>query len=380
MNRRSLHLYATVFVTSLGMSTYIYFVPIFAQTFAATFLDLGYIGSANALAYAITPLMVGYLADRFNRARLFTLGIVINVFAAIVLILSRSVGDIVLFRLLGGFGYGFFWPTAEALVTDLAPIDKRVREMGLYSVAWASGFLVGPLVGGFIVQGFGFIWLFAISAALIALAIVPDVLWIVPGYQQSRRISQNFSGSFSTILKLRSWYLMVICYGIVFSIMSAIFPGYANSVGVSPEKIGLLFTVFGVSRIAVFATSERFSEFGEKRALITAAGIISVGGLAITANPDFTGFLVSLIFMGGCFGVIFPLAINLISRHFPNERVGFAVGSYETAFGVGFAVGPLLAGTVAAIANPSLTFLVISFCGVMMSVFVASGRTYQNSK
>lgn len=364
------------------MGMYIYFVPVFAQTFAATFLDLGYIGSANALAYAITPMLVGYLADRFNRVRLFTLGIVINIFAAIVLILSRSVGDIVLFRLLGGFGYGFFWPTAEALVTDLAPVGKRVREMGLYSVAWASGFLVGPLIGGFIVQGFGFILLFVVSATLIALAIVPDVLWLVPGYQQKRRMAQNFSGSFSsfsTILKLRSWYLMVVCYGVAFSIMSAIFPGYANSLGVSPEKIGLLFTVFGVSRIIVFATSERYSEFGEKRALIAASSIISMGGLAITVIPNFTGFLVSLIFIGGCFGVIFPLGINLISRHFPNERLGFAVGSYETAFGIGFAVGPLLAGTVAALANISLTFLVISFFGVMMIFFVILGRTYPNS-
>lgn len=65
---RLTHLHVSVFVASLGLGLYVYFIPVFAQTFGATFLDLGFIGSAYAVTYAITPIVIGYLADRLNRA------------------------------------------------------------------------------------------------------------------------------------------------------------------------------------------------------------------------------------------------------------------------------------------------------------------------
>ncbi len=379
LNQQSRRLYVSVFVASLGLGTYIYFIPVFAQTFGATFLDLGFIGSAGALAYAMTPILIAYLADRFNRVWLFSLGLTINALATIVLVLTRSVGDIVLLRLLGGFGYGFFWPSAEVLVTDLAPVEKRVREMGYYSVAWASGFLIGPLIGGYIVQSFGYVALFTISTVLIAIALVFTVVWVAPGYRPKIEMRPDFSGSGSTIRKLASWYLMILCYGVVFSVIATIFPGYANSVGVSPAIIGLFFTVFGISRIVIFATSERYARLGEKRALLFSSVILATGVLIIGVFSNFPAFLVSSILVGGSFGVIFPLTISLISRHFPNERLGVAVGSYETVFGVGFTVGPVLAGVIASLSNISLSFLLMSFFGFLMVPFVITAQIHRET-
>ena len=90
-----------IFVSSLGLGAYSYFVPVFAQTFGATFFDLGVIGSANSLAYALTPMVAGYLIDRFNRSWIFASALLINAVATIILVLSRSVSDILVLRLLG---------------------------------------------------------------------------------------------------------------------------------------------------------------------------------------------------------------------------------------------------------------------------------------
>jgi len=373
LNQQRVHLYGSVFIASLGLGMYTYFIPVFAQTLGATFLDLGLIGTAGALAYAITPMLVAYLADRFNRAWLFTLGLAINILAALALIFSVSVRDVILSRLLGGFAYGIFWPSSEILVADLTPLDERVREMGWYSVAWASGFLLGPSIGGVVVQRSGFVWLFFASAMLIAFAIVPDLLWLVPGYQRKTAAPKDFSGSLSTIRILLPWYMISFCYGIILSVVVAIFPGYANSVGVVPEMIGLLFTAFGISRVFVYAASGRFVRVGEKKVLSFASGTLAAGMLAIATVPNFGTFFMALVVIGGGLGVIFPVTISLISRYFDDRRLGVAVGSYETLFGIGFAVGPLLAGIIAVLSNVILTFWVAALFGALMVLLIGLG-------
>ena len=374
MDRQLLNLYDSVFVGSLGLAMSIYFIPVFAQKFDATFLDLGFIGGANSLAYAITPLMIGYLADRFNRAWLFALALVANSLATIILTVAGSVGAVVLFRLLGGLAYGVLWATAEVMVADLALPAKRVGAMGLYGVASELGFVIGPLVGGFVLQNFGFTPLFLISAIIIALSLIPHVVWVLPRYRSKAAVLKNPSGSPFPIRGLVSWYVMALCYGILFGNVVAIFPGYANSVGILPFMIGVLFTAFGISRIFVFAASETVSKLGEKSALSVASGIVAVGALLIETFPSFFGFLIALIIIGGGFGVIFPLTISIISRYFSQERLGVAIGSYEAVFGAGSAIGPLVGGAIAALANVSLTFLLTSFVAGFMVILSMIGR------
>jgi DHA1 family multidrug resistance protein-like MFS transporter/DHA1 family quinolone resistance protein-like MFS transporter len=376
LNQPRARFYLTIFISSLGLGAYTYFIPVFAQTFGATFLDLGFIGSATAVTYAVTPMLAGYLADRFNRVWLFRGALVFNALATISLVFSNSVQDVLVLRLAAGFGLGFFWPISEVLVADLATVDKRVAEMGWYSVAWGSGYLIGPSIGGFVAQRFGYIQLFAISAILIAIALVTNLLTVLPEGRHDPEVLDGSSKISSTIRNLLPWYMMLLCYAMVFGVIVAIFPGYANTVGVSPELIGLLFTLFGITRVLVFAMSGRYSRFSEKKALGLTSGVLALGSLIIAAFPSFAGFSAALMMMGGAIGVIFPTTISLISRHFPNYRTGAAIGSYEATFGVGFALGPLLAGTVAALTGIFTTFLMTASFGVMMLFFTYTGHTY----
>jgi MFS family permease len=367
--------YATIFVSSLGFGAYTYFIPVFAQTFGATFLDLGFIGTATAGTYTMAPMLAGYLADRFNRNWLFRGALVFNILATISLVFSRSVQDVLVLRLIAGFGLGFFWPVSEVLVADLATVDRRVAEMGLYSVAWGSGYLIGPSIGGFVAQRFGYVQLFALSTILLAGALAFDLYGATPAYKHRPKILTASSKVSSTVRSLLPWYMMLLCYAMVFGVVVAIFPGYANSVNVTPELIGLLFTFFGITRVVVFAMSGRYSRFSEKKALGATSGLLALGSLIIAFFPSFAGFSLALIMMGAAIGVIFPTTISLISRHFPSERTGAAIGSYETTFGAGFALGPLLAGTVAVLTNISTTFLVTALFGVMMVFFTYAGNT-----
>jgi len=353
---------------------YMYFIPVFAQSLGATFFDLGLIGTAVAVTSALTPMFVGNLTDKVNRAWLFTFALAINALATLALVFSRSVVDIVMLRLVGGLALGFYYPTVEVVVTDLAPLERRVKEMAWYSAASTIGLLVGPIFGGIMIQEFGFLQLFVFSSVILGVAFIQTIIWIVPSYPKAQSVAPNFSGIMRAFRKLLPWYLMIGCYGIVYSVMTTIFPGYASSIGINTTLIGFLFTSFGLGRIFAYVTSERYVRLGEKRALLFASLLMALGIIGVSVYPTYIVFLTAILVIGGSSGIVFPLTINLISRHYPEDKLGAAVGSYESTVGVGQAVGPILAGVVASLTGIESSFLLTAFFGVLMAIFTVRGQ------
>jgi len=370
------HFYVTVFVASLGMGMNMYFIPVFAQSFGATFVDLGLIGTVWALATTITPFLIGYLAGRTKRVWVYVLSLTLNAFATLFLILSRSVIDIMVLRFFGGIGIEAFWVTAEIMVTDLAPIEARVREMGRYGVALVLGVLIGPLIGGLVTESFGYVNLFIISAVVIGVSTVQALVWLVSGYRRTETLSfQSFSGSMRILKRLLPLYMMVVCYGIIWGLITAIFPGYANSIGISAVLIGFLFSAFGVARIFSYATAHRYSRFGEMRTLLFVSLVIFVGLITIAIFPTFLTLLVGIMLIGVGVGVVFPVTINIVSRNFPDEQASTAVASYETVINIGGTVGPYIFGMLTVITTIGRSFLLMSIFGILMALFAVNGTT-----
>jgi MFS family permease len=348
------------------LGLYLYFVPVFAQHLGASFLDLGYIGAAAALTYAVAPFFVGQLADRMSHQIIYALAILINFASTASLLFSRTVNDVVINRGVAGLGFAFFWPITKILVLDLTRKEDRVKEMGRYSMAWGSAFLIGPFVGGIVVEAAGFFALFVISSLLSLCSFVGVILLPLPkqNLKTDRSIpTPKLIEQFHLVTQLFPWFCLLICYGLVFSIVTSIFPGYANSIGISAVLIGLLFTAFGMARVVTYASSERSFRFGERKALGLASILIAVGSALIILFPTFPIFLIAIPLMGGCFAIIFPLSIGLISRHFSEAQLGAAVGLYESTYGVGAAIGPILAGMLASVLDARTSFVTAGAAG-----------------
>ena len=360
---------------------YSYFIPVYAQRLGASFLDLGLIGASYSITYALTPMLAGHLADRFNRVWLFSISIVIIVIATLALLLSRTVQDIAIIRSVAGVAFAFFWPISEVLVIDLAPMERRVREMGLYSVSWGSGYLIGPMAGGLVAQGFGFLWLFAISAILIAFSLLFTVVWIAPNCTgKTVEAGIDFSRTLLIMGRLLPWYVITLCYGMISGIMLTVFPGYLNALGVDPFLIGVLFSVLSTARLLTFSLSERLVSFGEARVLHVTSGILVASGFSLAAFPAFRWFLLTMVGIGACFGVLFPMVISFISRHFPNEKLGAAAGSYEAVFGFGSTAGPILAGILAQLTSIYWSFVLMSLMAATMLAVSLRNRSHEPTK
>jgi len=130
--------------------------------------------AAYQIAFVVTTPIFGRLADVHGRKRIYLTGILWFVAASALCGFSRSMDQLVLFRLLQGIGGGAVLPIAMTIIADLFPVQQRLRLQGLFSGVWGFAAIIGPLVGGFLADHGVWRWIFFLNipAGLIATLIL----------------------------------------------------------------------------------------------------------------------------------------------------------------------------------------------------------------
>ena len=125
---------------------------------------------AGGAAFLIASYTVfGRISDRVGRRSLMLFGLMVAGGAAVALRIG-GISQLKYTLPLIGLGAGAFSPAAVALFGDMAPLKGRGATMGLYDITISMGLAVGPLVGGYVADRFGFSWLFSACASLMLVA------------------------------------------------------------------------------------------------------------------------------------------------------------------------------------------------------------------
>jgi EmrB/QacA subfamily drug resistance transporter len=127
-----------------------------------------------ALSFAVLLMTGAVLGDRFGRRRIFAIGIALFVAASAGCALSPSVGWLTACRVLQGAGAALVMPVALALLGAAFSAKERPRALGVFASVTGLAVPLGPLLGGAVVQGIAWPWIFWLNVptglALIALA------------------------------------------------------------------------------------------------------------------------------------------------------------------------------------------------------------------
>src|SRR5882672_718422 len=119
--------------------------------------------TAYAVAEAITVPLTGWLARRFGQVRLFTWSVVAFVAFSICCGLSRSVGALVLFRILQGLAGGPLIPLSSTLMLAVFPKNKANVALALWGMMTVVAPIFGPILGGLISDTWSWPWVFYIN-------------------------------------------------------------------------------------------------------------------------------------------------------------------------------------------------------------------------
>ena len=152
------------------------------QTILATALptvarDLGGLGDVSwvvsayvVAATALTPLW-GKLADRHGHRRLLQLALAVFLAGSALSGLATSITELIVFRAVQGVGAGGLMTLAMTAVGDLVPPRERGRYQGYIAMAFAAATVIGPLIGGLLVEHVSWRWVFYVNLPLGALAL-----------------------------------------------------------------------------------------------------------------------------------------------------------------------------------------------------------------
>ena len=142
------------------------------QELGATIEQLEWTVNAYTLTFAVFLLTGAALGDRFGRRRMFVIGVSIFTAASAFAAMSTSVEMLLIGRAAQGIGAAIVTPLTLTLLSAAVPADRRGVALGAWGAVGGIAIAIGPLVGGAIVEGVAWNWIFWVNVP-IGIALVP---------------------------------------------------------------------------------------------------------------------------------------------------------------------------------------------------------------
>lgn len=157
------------FLTAFSASAVNLAIPRIGTEFGCTAFLLGWVVSSYVLGSAVFLLPFGRLADITGRKRLFVTGLILFALSSLLCALAPSIGLLIAFRAMQGISSSMIFSTAMAILTSVYPSHRRGQAVGISVSMTYIGLSLGPAVGGFMSQQFGWRSIFYLNVAAGAL-------------------------------------------------------------------------------------------------------------------------------------------------------------------------------------------------------------------
>ncbi len=146
--------------------------PALITAFRADITTVLWVTSAYLLAYAVPLLVTGRLGDRIGPKKVYLAGLVVFTASSLWCGLAHSIEALIVARVVQGLGASMMTPQTMAVITRTFPAARRGQAMALWGATAGVATLVGPILGGALIDVAGWEWIFFINVPVGVLAFV----------------------------------------------------------------------------------------------------------------------------------------------------------------------------------------------------------------
>jgi MFS family permease len=347
-------------------------LPAMAAAFGVPTAAIRWVIICYVLTYALTAFAAGVLADRLGPRPVFTVGLWLCAASFVGYALAQSYGTVLLLRVAQGVGSGMVYGTAPALVTLSLPPARHGRGLGAMSLGIGVGLGVGPVLGGLLVDGFGWPAAFVFRAplfvglGLLALTRFGRVAGAAPA---PRRLAVP---DLLRLPVLRSALLAFLSQHAQFAVWLLVPFFLVGTLGLSPSAGGAIFVLTPLATALAAplggALTDRVGPRWPLRGglALQAAGLLAIGGVAATTPLALVGASLALVGFGAGLFQVPNLAVMMAA--FPPAQQGAAGGLAFLARTLGSAAGVQVAAMLFAARLPRDGFL-----AAFQATFVSAG-------
>lgn len=347
-------------LTALGpVSTDFYLpsLPSIARYFAVGEPQAQLTLSAFLAGFAVAMLIYGSLSDRFGRKPVLIGALIVFTLASIGCALANSIEQLIVLRTLQAVGAGAGPVICRAVVRDVYGAGGASRILSYLAAAMALAPAVGPIMGGFLEDSFGWRSIFWVIALYGAVGLVATTLSLPESHPPANRVAHGpltMLLTFGMLLRHRRYVGFVLCqtfsYSGIFCFISGSSFVFINILGVAPKHFGWCFAVFVIGYMIGTILSARLTH------RIGIDGMVRLGSsIALAAALLLVG--VTLV-QQSIPGLLIPLALYMIGIGMasPNSQAG-AIGPFPKAAGAASSLLGFLQMSVAAGAGAVLGHL-----------------------
>jgi len=373
---------------ALMMTGFGIILPVFARRlmeFGAGVQTLGWMTMSFALAQFIAAPFMGSLADRIGRRPLIIVSLIAYIAANIGFLLAPSTTAFIVIRTFEGALTAGLFPSAMGVVADISPEDERGRWSGILMGAYGAGFIFGPVIGGFLYDGWGYAMPFILSAFMAVLALLAAIT-VVPETRSDEirrrdRLYQLREAQLDGYKKGSLWDSLpkpLIVFGTLLSLDFMIVFSFAfvepqmifyfyEQLGWSTIQFGVIVGAYGgslvISQLLFGQLSDRFAR---TPVIIVGMLLYATFYVALAIISSYPLMILAAITSGIGEALVMPALSAYYLDITSEQHRSRVLGIKEASAALGGVLGPLLVVWVSAITAPK---------GVFMFAFLATLAT-----
>jgi EmrB/QacA subfamily drug resistance transporter len=185
-------------------------LPNLRAALGADLVSVQWIINGYVLALASLTLCGGALADTYGKARILAIGCAIFAAASIVCALAPNVGWLIAARIAQGAGAAMLTPASLALIGAIYPKEERNRAVGVWAAASALTMAGGPILGGWLIEAFGWQAVFWINPPIAVAAVALMYAFAPPDVRVPHRFDFPGAALIAVALAALAWALSQI--------------------------------------------------------------------------------------------------------------------------------------------------------------------------
>jgi DHA1 family multidrug resistance protein-like MFS transporter len=344
-------------------------LPLFIRSMGVDVSTLGFIAAASTVVGIVVSLPAGILSDLIGRRRVILMAAIVFATAPFLYLIITQPWQLVLVRIYHGLATAILGPVAMAVVADT--FEKgRGERMAWYSSATMVGRFIAPFVGGILIFGDNFHWVYVADGVAGVLALLAAIR--LP-------LTSNTCGSaWETFKRQRGKYGQEIAFvfrhgGILatsgieavqyfaFGSLETFIPVYLNEkLGYSAWEIGLLFTVQILAATFTKPIMGRLSDRYGRVPLISAGlalGGVTTATLILSSNYFVIAVLIAIFGLG--LATVTASTSALVADLSRAQGRGSALGILSSIMDIGQSTGPMVAGALITASSYQTTFGIV---------------------
>ena len=372
MNRALFVLSLALFATMLGNGVVIPFIPIYAQEFGASGVEVGILFGAHSASRTFLLPLIGRASDRRGRKAFLLWGLFFYALTSVAYLLANSLLALILVMALQGVATAMVQPVSMAYVGDLTPKGKEGAYAGYVNTAFLGGVAGGPVLGGVIKD------LFSMQASFILLGILSLLsllllFFFLPEVQKPQAAHKKDEVSWREILSSRP-ILGVALFRIGYALSSTLIWIFvpllsASLLPLKTSQVGLLISLNVLISALLQAPCGRLADRMNKAILIGSGSLLSAVALAgFPLASTFGQLLVLNALVGTGFGLAYPAHMALAMEHTPGSGMGTVMSMLLTVHSFGMTIAPPIFGVVVDYYNLGSVFYAAGLLCVVCTV------------